>query len=517
MAIKIQGTSVIEDDRSLVNITTGTLTGTLTANGVSIPSGRPFLQNNTAYSAKTEYYFGGQTDLNWKKIADVSLPIGTFKAASFEIEFFNTGTNYGAKTDLNSSIFVVSCRRSASVQDDTDDALVSGPYEDLVRVVKTAVGIYEIQVRQLVNYRHNIVIIRCISTTDATITYPTTLVNGDTTGTIYTISRANINEGPISSINQLDTNYLTLGNAVNRASIVYNSNTAVTYTLPNIASNSEFLMTSGNQTISGIKTFTDNVVVSNRIVHNGSGDSEPRIELAPGNLSLHVGISNVFSINASGVASGTAVQNDMYDTTDHKIMLNGAHGLGAVSPTTTSNLNALVNTRFFYEANAIGTPGSGATVTGMHISGGNETLAIQIGSRVSADTLVWRRKNVNWQSWREIYTQASILGTVSISGGIPTGAIIERDNNANGEYVRFADGTQICGTTIQGNTAGAFTRTWPAEFSSAPRISAVASGTVPRIVTVSNNDGVTIEVHVWDTAGTRTNAFAGLIAFGRWF
>ena len=41
-----------------------------------------------------------------------------------------------------------------------------------------------------------------------------------------------------------------------------------------------------------------------------------------------------------------------------------------------------------------------------------------------------------------------LLGTVSQSGGVPTGAIIERGSNVNGEYVRFADGTQICTTTV---------------------------------------------------------------------
>ena len=43
-----------------------------------------------------------------------------------------------------------------------------------------------------------------------------------------------------------------------------------------------------------------------------------------------------------------------------------------------------------------------------------------------------------------LYSRDSILGAVSQSGGIPTGAIIERGSNANGEYVRYADGTQIC-------------------------------------------------------------------------
>jgi len=37
-----------------------------------------------------------------------------------------------------------------------------------------------------------------------------------------------------------------------------------------------------------------------------------------------------------------------------------------------------------------------------------------------------------------------ILGAVGNSGGVPTGAVIERGSTANGEYVRLADGTQIC-------------------------------------------------------------------------
>lgn len=37
-----------------------------------------------------------------------------------------------------------------------------------------------------------------------------------------------------------------------------------------------------------------------------------------------------------------------------------------------------------------------------------------------------------------------VVGTVAQVGGVPTGQIIERGSNANGEYVRYADGTQIC-------------------------------------------------------------------------
>lgn len=74
--------------------------------------------------------------------------------------------------------------------------------------------------------------------------------------------------------------------------------------------------------------------------------------------------------------------------------------------------------------------------------------------------------------WREVYTAASILGAVSQSAGVPTGAVIEQGSNANGEYVRFADGTQICRMTgnfpAQAiNTGASLNCPFPATFSSA--------------------------------------------------
>ncbi|MBA8846278.1 hypothetical protein FHW02_004368 [Ochrobactrum sp. RH1CCR137] len=40
-------------------------------------------------------------------------------------------------------------------------------------------------------------------------------------------------------------------------------------------------------------------------------------------------------------------------------------------------------------------------------------------------------------------TQSDRVGTVSQSGGVPTGALIEKGGNANGYYTRWEDGTQI--------------------------------------------------------------------------
>jgi hypothetical protein len=65
------------------------------------------------------------------------------------------------------------------------------------------------------------------------------------------------------------------------------------------------------------------------------------------------------------------------------------------------------------------------------------------------------------------------IGTVSESSGVPTGALIEQGSNANGEYVRFADGTQICWHDGHAVTASAATLcsgiwTFPAQFSAVP-------------------------------------------------
>ena len=44
----------------------------------------------------------------------------------------------------------------------------------------------------------------------------------------------------------------------------------------------------------------------------------------------------------------------------------------------------------------------------------------------------------------DLYGRDSILGTVSETAGVPTGAIIESGSNSDGKYTKFADGTMIC-------------------------------------------------------------------------
>ncbi len=120
------------------------------------------------------------------------------------------------------------------------------------------------------------------------------------------------------------------------------------------------------------------------------------------------------------------------------------------------------------------------------------------------------------------YSKTNILGTVSQSGGVPTGAIIERGSNANGEYVRYADGTQRC-RFLQGGT-GRVTWTFPAPFIAAPIVEATpvidATGSAhgAHVLTVGLNSA---EHYGWlqngATTSLGTNTQRSLIAEGRWF
>ncbi|MDF2810399.1 MAG: hypothetical protein K0S56_1430 [Microvirga sp.] len=125
----------------------------------------------------------------------------------------------------------------------------------------------------------------------------------------------------------------------------------------------------------------------------------------------------------------------------------------------------------------------------------------------------------------------SIVGTVSQSGGVPTGAIVEAGSNANGNYVKYADGTQICwrrhlrvASTI---AAGAFATlgayTFPAAFSAEPVVTtAYDGGWAPYIVSsVTGVSATGISAAYFSNLSGSDRATTSptfhYIAIGRWF
>lgn len=127
------------------------------------------------------------------------------------------------------------------------------------------------------------------------------------------------------------------------------------------------------------------------------------------------------------------------------------------------------------------------------------------------------------------YLKGTILGTVAQDGnGVPTGGVIERGSNANGDYVRFADGTQICtspdiATGPISNQAGAL---WQSNHLAWTFPAAFAPGVPPILTGESGNTGAwpTFAPHGVLSTGLKATALIQITvglnlricAIGRW-
>lgn len=118
------------------------------------------------------------------------------------------------------------------------------------------------------------------------------------------------------------------------------------------------------------------------------------------------------------------------------------------------------------------------------------------------------------------------LGAVDLERGSVN--VVERGSNANGEYVRFADGTQICTftgsaqniTTASGSSfISSATETWtfPAAFLGAPVVFGRADSASNRWTTFAVVDATSAAYRQAGTISSATGVQSILAAIGRWF
>lgn len=126
-----------------------------------------------------------------------------------------------------------------------------------------------------------------------------------------------------------------------------------------------------------------------------------------------------------------------------------------------------------------------------------------------------------------------MVGSVSQTGGVATGPVIERGANANGDYIRFADGTQICWKRITADAtgspvgsvfgSGAFgAGPYPASFNAAPRVSHsgfIASGSADSMWSSCYTPATQTS---WGnyrllSASASAAGYIDIVAIGRWY
>jgi len=234
------------------------------------------------------------------------------------------------------------------------------------------------------------------------------------------------------------------------------------------------------------------------------------------------------------------------DTTVGRLLKVGDFGVGADGPSALANLDDFTTRIGVYKVDGttvLGTkPATTTTGDAVLVLRPAANQQTQIYSNPNNGLTYIRKSNAStsWGPWRLIYESGNLLGTVSQTAGAPTGAVIERGANANGEYVKFADGTLICttsGITLVYSTADLINYTWtfpaPCVVGSFPVVSAALSpltadyaglarrdlcafaqsaGTAGAVVSFTRPSGATRAFIAGDAA-----ANVRLVVTGRWF
>ena len=240
----------------------------------------------------------------------------------------------------------------------------------------------------------------------------------------------------------------------------------------------------------------------------------------------------------TGLLTGAALTQGATDTTAGRVLKVGDFGLGtAVSLTASDNLNAQLTSGLFYNPSAGNTTGNNYPLTSagaLIVLARSASNVVQkfisyAGGSTAASLREFSRSygTSGWSPWVELFHQGTVLGAVSQTAGVPTGRVIERGTNANGDYVRFADGTQICTVTaaaVDTTTAiGALfmhanllTWTFPAAFATPPVVSG-GGGNAARWLGLNAPTVNSVAYRIYSHGSAGTLSAPALTATGRWF
>jgi len=233
-------------------------------------------------------------------------------------------------------------------------------------------------------------------------------------------------------------------------------------------------------------------------------------------------------------------QSSTLDSTAGKGLIVGGFGLGGKNATISDADALLITGMYTVPSTWTGSPFAGTNGNNQGYlfhqqwDIANNNYAIQDFSNVNN---IWahfrRRKDAGvWGAWYSVYDQKNILGAVSQSSGVATGAVIERGSNANGEFVKFADGTMICTRQWSASLAvttiyaegyyGVIPWTYPATFSTIHHgsLTGKSSGRLAFMCGLADNafSTTTINFYLFDIDASHTATYLmGAFAIGRWF
>lgn len=220
---------------------------------------------------------------------------------------------------------------------------------------------------------------------------------------------------------------------------------------------------------------------------------------------------------ASGLASGAAVQSGPLDGAAGKLMTTGAFGLGGTAqdwPVGDLNDGHLVASGSYYSGSVANRPaGAGFILHARRSTNGQHQMFVSVST--PGAYFVRTKSGAGWTDWQAL--------------------LPEHGSNANGHYVRFADGTQIChqispvmttnsfAISATGfHASAAYTWDFPATFVSAPTATVAAqrvSGSHSHWAMIASGNGTSAirRSFLLAAADPVMTGVLNVTAIGRWY
>ena len=249
---------------------------------------------------------------------------------------------------------------------------------------------------------------------------------------------------------------------------------------------------------------------------------------------------NNYVFDSDARITGGAVTQSVIDTTNNRLVKVADFGIGA---TDQGNVVSLTDGHQVLPNGLYAGSGSNADIATFPVSAARFRPFLNMNRRIGPGSFSSIRMFFNnngapvfqerdgadiWSPPFLAFGNLNILGTVSQSAGVPTGAIIERGSNSNGEFVRFADGTQICtspvlltaatiasGPLYRSNDVG---WSYPSAFIKAPVLSGHCLNESNRWVTIRRNSPLTSAIlRAYAPSSNATAWEFQIVAIGRWF
>jgi hypothetical protein len=231
--------------------------------------------------------------------------------------------------------------------------------------------------------------------------------------------------------------------------------------------------------------------------------------------------SDAVRINQTGAGNALVVEDSTSpDSTPFVVSATGSVGIGTTTPAVKLDVvgSAIISGDLTVDTNTL------------YVDSGNDRVGVgTITPGTKLDVVGTANATNMTRGGSQVYSRDNILATVSQSAGVPTGGIIERGSSANGEYVRYADGTMICVNYSAGNQStstaagsifratNASTWTFPSTFAVAPVVSGMADDNLARWVSLGSPSTTSVTFRQMNFENDANTEITRLMAIGRWF